>query len=230
MKQNFKPITKQLIIAVIILSSVTVLSFGIRRIRFSAYRADSSHSIPSASPSDNEDRTQPKQPLYTDAESDYYPEDSYIADTESDPQDTEESFWDEQVSSEDYSEENTDSVKYDKTAFKTKSFKGGYAKSVGKNGPRTISISDYENLHLTEEGEYWYVSKEPGGEVTKMQVQIDGNIGELIVVGGGSSTKQNPQRIPMGEYENIYLTDEGEAWYVNEQPDGETVKMQVQPD
>lgn len=227
MEQNLKPITKQLIIAAFILTLVTALSFGIRQVRFSTYRADSSRSTSSVRPSDTEDQLQPEQPLYAGAESDYYPEDSYITDTEDDPQDTEESFWDEQALANEYAEAKTD---VGKTFSKTKSFKGDYAKVKDSKGLKKISLSDYENLYLTKEGEYWYVSKEPDGEVTKMQVQIDDGIGELIVVGGGSYAKQDPQRIPIGEREDIYLTDEGEAWYVNEQSDGETVKVQVQMD
>ena len=234
MKQNIRPITKQLLIAAFILTLVTALSFGIRKVRLGTYRADTSQPSPSTLSSDNENRSQPKQPLYADAESDYYPEDSYIADAEPDPQDTEESFWDEQITSDDYSEENTDSGKYDKTAFKTKSFKSGYAKSVGKNGPQQIFMSDSENIYITEKGEAWYVSEQPNGSVSKMQVQVDDYTGDITLIGGGYYSKsegsQGPQRIPMGEYENIYLTDEGEAWYVSEQPDGSTAKVQVQPD
>ena len=222
-----KPITKQLTIATLILTSATVLSFGIRRVRLGVYRADCGQPSPSALPSNTEDQAQSKQPLYADAELDYYPEDSYIADNESDPQDTEESFWDEQAPSEDYYEEHTNPIKYDKAAIKTESFKGGYAKSVEKKGLKKISLGDYEDLYISEKGEAWYVSEGLGGDVTKMQVQIDDYTGELIAIGGGFYAKQEPQRIPLGEREDIYLTDEGEAWYVSEQPDGETVKMQV---
>ena len=111
MEQNFKPISRQLTIAALILASVTVLSFGIRRVRFSIYQANSVEATPSARTSDTKNQSQPEQQLEANAESDYYLEDSYIADTEPDPQDTEESFWDEQAPSDDYSEENIDSVK-----------------------------------------------------------------------------------------------------------------------
>ncbi|UCD58813.1 MAG: hypothetical protein JSV16_06820 [Candidatus Hydrogenedentota bacterium] len=229
-----KPITKQLIIAVFILTLVTALSFGIRRIRLGAYRADTGELIPSARPSDTEDKSQPEQSLNTDTEPDYYHDDSYTVDDEQDSQYADGSDWDEQAASDDYSEENTDSIKYDKSLLKTKSFKGGYAKSVGKNGPQQISLSDNENIYITEKGEAWYVSKGPGGDITKMQVQIDDYTGQITPVGGGEYAKtggsQGPQRIPMGDNENIYLTEEGEAWYVSEQPDGSTAKVQLQPD
>jgi hypothetical protein len=229
MKKNIKPITKQLLIAAIILSSVTVLSFGIRHVRFSAYRANSGQSTPSARPSDTEDQSQSEQRLNVDAESDYYQDNSFTIDDEQGLQYAYASYWDEEIPTDDNSEENTDSTKYDKAVSKTKSFKGDYAKSEGKKGPQKVSLGDYENLYRTKEGEYWYVSEQPDGSTTKMQVQID-EIGELTVVGGGSYGKQGPQRISIGDSADIYLTDEGEAWYVSEQPDGETVKMQVQPD
>ena len=86
MEQNMKPITKQLVIAAFILTSVTVLSFGIRRVRLGAYRADTGESTPSAHPTDTEDQSQPEQPLNANAKPDYYPDDSYTVDTEPDPQ------------------------------------------------------------------------------------------------------------------------------------------------
>ncbi len=32
----------------------------------------------------------------------------------------------------------------------------------------------------------------------------------------------------MGDHEDLYLTGENELWYVSEQPDGSTAKMQLQ--
>ena len=43
----------------------------------------------------------------------------------------------------------------------------------------------------------------------------------LIAIEDGYNASQGPQRIPVSDYEDIYLTDEGETWYVSEQPDGE---------
>jgi hypothetical protein len=225
-----KPITKQLTIATFILASVTVLSFGIRHVRFSVYRADIVESTPSVRPSDLKDQSQPEKHLDVKAESEYYWEDSYIADTEPDPQDTKESFWDEQALADEYAEAKTDSGKKDKAAFKTKSFKSSYVKSGGKKGPQEISLGDNANIYITEKGEAWFVSEQPDGKTTKMQVQIDGYTGDFIAVGDGYSSKQGPQRISMSDSEDIYLTDEGEAWYVSEEPDGPDIKVQLQPD
>jgi len=36
------------------------------------------------------------------------------------------------------------------------------------------------------------------------------------------------QKISVGAYENIYITDKGEHWYVQKLPDGTTTKMQLQ--
>jgi hypothetical protein len=210
------------------MASVTVLSLGIRHVRFSAYRADIGESILSARPSDPKDQSQPKQHLNAGAEPNHSPADSYTVNDKSDPQDIEESFWDEHASSDDYSEENVDSVKYDKAISKTKSFKGDYAKD--SKGLQKISLNDHEELYLTGEGEFWYVSKQPDGSTTKMQVQIDEASGKLTAVGGGYYAKQEPQRIPMSDNEDIYINKEGQAWYVSEQPDGSTAKIQLQPD
>jgi len=231
--QNIRPITRQLAIAAIILTLVTALSFGIRHVRLGAYRDNNVEPVPSARSSDTEDQHQLDKSLNTDAEPNYYQDDSYAADTEPDQQYAEESFWDEQVPSDDYSEENIDPVKYDKTVSSTKSFKGDYAKSGGKNAPQKISLSDNENIYITENGEAWYVSKQPGG-VSKMQVQIDHITGEITPVGDGyygkSEGSQGLQRIPMGEYENIYITGDGELWYTSELPDGSGAKVQLEED
>ncbi len=228
MEQNFKPITKQLAIAALILSSVTVLSFGIRQVRFSAHRAKNIENTviagdgeftPSARPSNPENQSQPEQPLYVNAEPDSYSADSFTVDVEPDPQYANAPDLDEETPSEDYSE--------------SKSLKGDYAKAKGK-GLEKISLGDYEDLYRTGEGELWYVNKQPDGSTAKMQVQIDDTTGELIVVESGyyakSEGSQGLRRISVGDREDLYLTGEGQVWYVGEQPDGSTAKMQLETD
>jgi len=214
-----KPMTKQLAIAAFILTSVTVLSLGIRQVRRSAHRADTGESTPSARPSDTEDQHQPEQSL-DNAEPDYYPDDLYTVDDEPDPQYANASDSDEQVLPDDYSE--------------AKSFKGDYAKTEGSKGLQKISLGDYEDLYRTKEGELWYVSKQSDGKTVKMQVQIDNTTGELTVVENGyyakSEGSQGLQRIPMGDNDNIYITGEGELWYTSEQPDGSGAKVQLEED
>jgi len=77
------------------------------------------------------------------------------------------------------------------------------------------------------------LSKEADGSTTKMQVQVD-NIGEMTIVDGGnyarSGGSKGLQRIPVGDYEDLYLTGEGELWYTSEQPDGSTEKVQLEED
>ncbi len=227
-----KPITKQLAIAAFILALVTVLSFGIRQVRFSVYRADSGQSTPSDRASDSEGQNQPQQPLNAYTETDHYPAGSYTIDDEHDSQYADASYWDEEMPTDDISEENTDPVKYDKAASRAKSFKGGYAKSEGKNGPQKISLSEYENIYITETGEAWYVGEQPDGSVSKIQVQVVDITGEITFVGGGyygkSGGSQDLQGISMGDNDNIYITVEGEAWYTSEQPDGSTAKVQLE--
>ena len=104
-----KSLTKQLAIAALILASVTILSFGIRHVRFSIYRAntiensviaEAGETITSARSSNPEEKSQSKQNLganaepdcyladsdTADTEPDYYPDDSYTVDVEPDPQ------------------------------------------------------------------------------------------------------------------------------------------------
>jgi len=81
MKHIMKPITRQLAIAALILISVTVMSFGIRQVRFSIYRAkniensmiaEAGESTASARSSDPKDQLQPKQSLGANTEPNYY--------------------------------------------------------------------------------------------------------------------------------------------------------------
>jgi len=46
----------------------------------------------------------------------------------------------------------------------------------------------------------------------------------------GSGGSKGPQRISVGDREDIYLTGEGQAWYVSQQPDGSTAKVQIGED
>jgi len=45
---------------------------------------------------------------------------------------------------------------------------------------------------------------------------------------GKSKGSKGLQKISIGEYENIYITDKGEHWYVAENPDGTVTKTQMQ--
>ena len=211
-----KPITKQLVIAAFILALVTVASLGIRHVRFSVHRARTVES-----------------PVIAEAKPDHDPADSHTVDAELDPQYAYASESDKETPSDEHFEAHTDSGKDGKAVSMTKSFKGDYAKSKGSKGLEKISMGDNEDLYITGEGELWYVSKEADGSTTKMQVQVD-NTGEMTVVDGGyyakSEGSQGPQRISVSDREDLYLTAEGETWYVSEQPDGSTTKVQLEED
>jgi len=112
----------------------------------------------------------------------------------------------------------------------TKSFKGDYAKSKGSKGLEKISMGDNEDLYISGEGELWYVSEQPDGSTTKSQVLIDETTGEMIVIdtsSGKSKGSQDLEKISMGDNEDLYISGEGELWYVSEQPDGSGTKSQV---
>jgi hypothetical protein len=94
--------------------------------------------------------------------------------------------------------------------------KGDYAKAKGSKGLQKISMGDNENLYITGNGETWYVSKGPDGKTTKMQVQIDEATGEMTVIDVGGGKSGGLQPIPMGDGYNMYVTEEGQSWYVGE--------------
>ena len=207
-----KPITKQLAVAVFILTLVTVVSLGIRQVRFSAHRANAIES-----------------PGIADTEPDPNPADSHTVDAKLEPQYTDTSDWDvddepdlQHANSSD-SDKETPSDNYSDV----KSFKGNSAKSKGSKGLEKISLGDYDNLYITEEGELWYVSKQPDGKTIKMQVQIDDTAGEMTIVDVKSGGSKDLEKISLGDYDNLYITEEGEQWYVSEQPDGSISKTQV---
>ncbi len=182
------PMTKQLAIGALILTLVTALSLGIRQVRFSANRAKTVES-----------------PVIVETEPEPLPVESDTVDNEPDPQYADVSDSDEEAPLDDYSE--------------AKSFKGDYARSKGsKKGPEEISMGDGANLYITAKGEYWYVGEGPDGKTTKKQVQIDETTGEMTVVDRGDHAKskgsQGLERISMGDNENIYITEEGQTWYV----------------
>jgi hypothetical protein len=98
------------------------------------------------------------------------------------------------------------------------------AKAKGSKGLQKISMGDNENLYITGEGKLWYVSKGPDGKTTKMQVQIDETTGEMTVIDVGGGKSGGPQPIPMGDGYNMYVTEEGQSWYVG---DGSKARVEV---
>ena len=217
MEQNNKSLTKQLAIAVLVLILVTILSFGIRCIRFSALRANS---IESSIIANIEDQSQ--QLFYANTELDHYPDELYTVDNEPEPEYDNTPDWYKQDLSDDYSEEYIDLGKYNKTVSLTK---GDYDKSEGAKDLQRIPLSNYEDLYINEKGELWYVIEYPDGSVTKNQMQIYYTTGEISVV-----EDQGSQRIPLSYYEDLYITGDDELWYVIERSDGTTAKMQMQVD
>jgi len=104
---------------------------------------------------------------------------------------------DEEVPSEDYSESKP-------------------AKAKGSKGLQKISLGDNENLYITKNGETWYVSEGPEGKTTKMRVQIDEATGKMTVVDVSGGKSGGLQPIPMGDGYDMYVTEEGQSWYVGE--------------
>ncbi len=151
-----------------------------------------------------------ESPVITEAEPDHLLAELDTVVAEPDPQYTDTSALDEEVPLEDYSE--------------AKPSKDDYAKAKGSKGLEKISMGDNDNLYITGEGKLWYVSKGPDGETTKMQVQIDDATGEMTVVDVGGGKSGGLQPIPMGDGYNMYITDEGQSWYVG---DGSKSRVEV---
>ena len=195
-----KPINKQLVKVAFILAILTVASLGIRHIHFSGDRAETIESS-----------------VIVETEHDRLLAELNEIVTEPDAQFADALDSAEEVLLEDYSE--------------AKPSKGDYVKSKGPKGLEKISMGDNDNLYITGEGELWYVSKEPDGKTTKMQVHIDDATGEMTVVDWSDNAKsdgsQGPQRISMGDNDNLYITQEGELWYTSEQGSGSKARVEI---
>ncbi|UCD00157.1 MAG: hypothetical protein JSW66_09805 [Phycisphaerales bacterium] len=246
-----KPITKQLTMAALVLASVAVLSFGIKQVRFHLHRARNAASAPkSAQPASppregasgqssadklSDDDAWLEQTLDALAAQGYRPADLDTLLTESYSEYADASGRDAWASDE--IEAYEDSGEQADNVAGSKSLKGEFAKyKKSLKGLQKVSIGDYENVYITDAGEYWYVSKQPDGTTTKMQFQVDDRYGDVVVVGTGEAGVYRPgaggknslQRISVGANEDVYITETGEHWYVSTQPDGTTTKMQFQ--
>ena len=240
MEHNIKPITKQLAISVLFLISVTVLSFGIREIRFSIHRLKNAENTiihtdkkTSVNSSTAEEKSQSDRSFWANDERDYYPDDSYTTGAEQDDY-SDDSYTVDIEPEQQYARASSSKKKaLIEDYSKTKSFKGDYVKYEGSKGLSKIFLSDNESLYRTEKGELWYVSEEADGSTTKMQVKVDGT-GDMLIVGGGNYAKtggvEGVQVIPLSDNENIYVKGESELWYVSEEADGSTTKVQFQED
>lgn len=207
MKAYTKSLIKQLTIAAIFLSLVTVLSFGIRYIRFSFHRTNTIEktvvtNIESSEPETFEIEPEPEDVDTLDATVENEPEPSLP----------------------------TVPVSSKEISSKAKSFKDNQTKSKNSNDLEKISLSDYENLYITKEGQLWYVSEDSDGKTVKMQVHIDDATGEIIVIDAKSGGSQNLDKISLGDSANMYITESGEQWYVSDNPDGSSSKARVEID
>ena len=139
-----------------------------------------------------------ESPVIAESEPGRLPAESPAVDTESEPQYAEVPEPEEEAPMDDHPE--------------PKSLKGDYAKAKGL---QKISLGENENLYITGKGETWYVAKGPDGKTTKMRVEYDEATGEMTVVESAGKAG-GPQKISMGGNDNIYITDEGQTWYVTE--------------
>jgi len=191
-----KPITKHLIKAAFILAMVAVASLGIRHVCFRASEAGTVDSTVIAETKSGLDLNNIDKVI-----------------DELNQRNDFSSGWDNETPPEDNSELNPEPAKDIKAVSRAKS-------SKGSKGLEKISLGDNEDLYITKDGELWYVS-----EKVKMQVQIDRATGRMNVVDVADRKAGSLQPIPMGDGHNIYITDEGQTWYV-----GDRTKSRVEVD
>ena len=199
--------TQQILIAAVVLAAVTALSFGIKQIRISAHRARiakepvsnaaASEQYSAKGPAGSARSTQIHDvPLEQDQQDAGATADSAGAFAEADGEGGSEQP-DNQPDSQKHSGEHADVASMGKS-FKGDyaKFKGGYAKYEGSKGLQKISVSEHENIYITDKGERWYVAENPDGTTTKTQMQeLDG---ELQPVG---ETNVYPSEGGMGKSE-----------------------------
>ncbi len=205
-----KPITKQLIIGAFILALVTIASLGIRQVRFSANRAKTIESPviaeaePDHYPADSDTVVAEPDPQYADAldtaeeapledhseaksfKGDYAKskgskglEKISLGDNENLYITGEGKLW--YVSKGPDGKTTKMQVQIDDaTGEITVVDWGDNAKSDGSEGLEQVSLSNYENLYITQEGGLWYTSEQGSGY--KAQVETDDTTGEITVI------------------------------------------------
>ncbi len=204
-----KPITKQLIIGAFILALVTVASLGIRQVRFSANRARTVESPviaeaePDHHPTDSHTVVAESDPQYADAldsaEEAPSEDHSEAKSFKGDYTKSKGSKGLEKISMGDnedlyitgkgelwYVSKGPDGkttkmqVHIDETTGEMIIIDSSNGKSEGSQGLERISLSDYENLYITQKGGLWYTSEQGSGY--KAQVEIDDTTGEITVI------------------------------------------------
>lgn len=208
MEQDLKALARQLIIGAFVLGLVTAGSFGIRHIRFSIHRARTAES-----------------PVVTRTERNNSPAETRLIAVRREPQPVVVAQSSKGAPSADQPEAATDLGKSVKVVSNAKSRKDDNAKSKAKDkgskgGLEKIDLGDSDSLYITQEGRLVYVGKAADGQTVKMEVQVDEATGEMTVVSkadnSNSKGSKKTQKISMGGSDNLYITDDGQTWYVTE--------------
>jgi len=185
---------QQILTAAIVLASVTALSFGIRQVRIRVHRtriaANAQEPVSNGTGSEQYSTNEPAVSARTTQEHDIpLEQDQQSAEDMAESQEVLAEADDEEGSEQSDGQEHQG--KHADGGSKGKSFKGDYAKSKagyvkskgdydkyeGSKGLRKISVSEHENIYITDKGERWYVAENPDGSITKMQMQeIDGEL------------------------------------------------------
>ncbi|MBN2591839.1 MAG: hypothetical protein JXA96_18370 [Sedimentisphaerales bacterium] len=204
MEPGIRSLTNLLVASGVFLVLVTILSFGIRHFRFSMDQAETDESSIATNP---EDKSISEMQSSVSNKQDYYTEGFDIDGNKSGSQYSDRFDIGDEVSSEDYFDENIKPGKQSKSISTNKPDKGDYVKPEYLQ----IPLSDYEDLYIDEKGKITYVAKNPDGSIIKEQAQIDPITGELIFL-----ENFGLQKIALNNNENLYITSDNELWYVNE--------------
>lgn len=196
-----KSITGRLIGGAFILALVTVASLGIRHVRFSIHRARVAAG-----------------PVISEAGRDHGAAKTRMIAARPKLQPGVTAETQKNATSDNYTKTPSEPDKSRNAAAMAKSSEGNHAKTKAegsKGGLEKIPLGDNENLYITKEGQLVYVGKGPDGKITKFRVEIDATTGEVAAVEGAGKAG-GLQKISIGGNDNIYITDEGQTWYVTE--------------
>jgi hypothetical protein len=194
-----KAIAKHLVKSIFILAIVTVVSLGIRQVRFSVHRARTVES-----------------PVIAEVEPDPLPAEPETVDTEPKPQYVEAPEPDEEVIPEDYSETKPSKSDY----AKAKGSKGLEKISLGDNEDLYVT-GEGELWYVSKQPDGSVVKMQVHID------QTNGEMNVVDIASGKSQGSQSLEKISMSDYEDLYITGEGDLWYVSRQPDGSTTKNQA---
>ena len=194
-----KQMTKQLIMVATVLLSVTVLSFGIRQVRLSAHRARNAASAGAVRGS---------APASKAGASGQRSVDMHADDRAAPEQDLY------ALAEQDYQDGDRDP------------FDGAADTQHAADSDPAVASADHSNAyeHSGKHADVVSMDKSFKADYSKFKADYAKSKGDYAK----STGSKGLQKTSLGEYENLYITDNGEHWYVTQHPDRTTTKTQLQ--